>query len=325
MKNNNCIVFGLPGCEKLAELVCQKLNLEKGEVDVQVFSDGEFFCRPLASVRNKKVILLQSTCDPVNDNLMTLLITIDALKRASAQEINVLIPYYGYARQDRKTKGREPITAKLVADLLSVAGATRVMLMDVHSSQIQGFFNVPVDTLRATYLLVKEIKKNCNLQNLCIVSPDYGGIKRAREISDVLKVPLVIVDKKRPAPNMVQIENILGDVKNKDCVLVDDMIDTGNTIIKACDILKANGANKIIILATHGVFSGDAVKNFNLAYDKKHLDAIYVTNTINTVYEKPISGLKIVDLSAFFADLIEIYIKGAGSISGVYQKYRSLI
>ncbi|WP_391591549.1 Ribose-phosphate pyrophosphokinase [[Mycoplasma] cavipharyngis] len=323
--NNNFLIFGLQGCEKLTKLICEQFNVEPAPIEIRRFADGEIYCRPLISVRNKKVILLQSTYHPVNDNLMTLLITIDALKRASVREIDVIIPYYGYARQDRKSSGREPITAKLVANLLTVAGVDRVLLMDIHSNQIQGFFDIPVDTLQATYLLVEVLKQDCDLKNLCIVSPDYGGIKRAREISNILKVPLVIIDKRRPSPNTVQVENVLGDVIDKDCVLVDDIIDTGQTIINASKTLKSKGAKKIMVLATHGLFSYQNGDNFCDACEQNIIDRIYVTNTINNVYNLTIPKLKIVDLSKFYKKLIEIYINDHGSISSVYDEYRKKI
>lgn len=280
---NNFVIFGLPEASQLTNRICQILGIEKSAVEISRFADGEVFCKPLVPVRNKKVILVQSLVKPVNESLMTLLVAIDALKRASASEINLIIPYYAYARQDRKNHGREPITAKLVADLLSTAGATRMTTLDIHSDQIQGFFNFPVDTLKAYYVMLLKVIEKESINNLCVVSPDYGGVKRARKISELLNVPLAIIDKRRPKFNEVIVENILGDIKGKHCIIIDDMIDTGNTLYQGAKLLKKQGAAKVYGFATHGLFNDPATELFTEAYHKGIIEKIYVSDSVQDV------------------------------------------
>lgn len=317
----NWIVFGLSNGKHYAEKISETVGIELGEMNVSRFADGELLVKSKETVRGKDCLLIQSTSYPVNDNLMELLIGIDALKRASAQSIIVIIPYYGYARQDRKAKGREPITCKLVADFLVQAGATKVILIDIHSEQTQGFFNVPVDTLRATTILINEYKKNNKNENdFCIVAPDYGAVKKARDISEHLDVQLAIVDKRRPKPNVVEVSNVLGDVSNKACILIDDMIDTGGTVLSSAQLLKKNGATKVTIMATHGIFSNNAIEKFYKSIDENIIDEMYITDTI--IENKNIKHPKIhvIDLSEFLSEIINAQIKHT-SVSDVYVKY----
>jgi ribose-phosphate pyrophosphokinase len=314
-------IIGLSAAKTVTNSVCKHLGIKPLPVTISHFADGEILVRPEVPVRNCDVTVIQSLSKPVNENIMELLIAIDSLKRASAKSINVIIPYYAYARQDRKTLGREPITSKLIASLLEKTGASRVSTIDIHSEQTQGFFDIPVDTLRATFLTVNEAIKHLNLNNLVVVSPDYGGIKRARSIANNLNVPLAILDKRRPLPNQAEIVNILGNVTNKDCLISDDMVDTAGTLTAACKILKKNGAKSITISATHGILSEPAVKRLTNAVKSKMINSIYLTNTIELVNKHHIPKLHVVDVGGFLADIIRVYYSDSGSISEVYSQY----
>lgn len=313
--------MGLSGSKKLTESICKNLNIKPMDITISRFADGEIMVRPEQPVRNRRITIVQSLSKPVNEKIMELLIAIDALKRASAKEINVIIPYYAYARQDRKTLGREPITSKLLANLLEETGATRVAIVDVHSEQTQGFFEIPVDTLRATPLLINQAIKEFNLDNLTVVSPDYGGVKRARKIATSLGAPLAILDKRRPKPNQAEILNILGEVSGRDCLIADDMIDTAGTIVAACKVLKSKGAKTINIIATHGILSDPAVQRLTDAVDTEVISNIYLSNSIETVYECKVPSLHVVDLGGYLAKVIEVYYSETGSISKIYNMY----
>ncbi|MDR2823292.1 MAG: ribose-phosphate pyrophosphokinase [Mycoplasmataceae bacterium] len=319
--NKEIQVLGLSGAKKITESVCKHLKVKPLPVTISHFADGEIMVRPEVPVRNRHITIVQSLSKPVNENLMELLIAIDSLKRASAQAINVIIAYYAYARQDRKTQGREPITSKLVAMLLEKAGATRVAIVDIHSEQTQGFFDIPVDTLRATNITAREAVKKMNCQNLVVVSPDYGGVKRARSIASLLEVPLAILDKRRPTPNQAEITNVLGNVRGKDCLISDDMIDTAGTIVAACKVLKANGAKSITIAATHAILSEPAVERLQQAVNDKVVSDIYLTNSIESVYDHKIKNLHIVDLGKYLSEIIEVYYCDNLSISEIYNRY----
>jgi ribose-phosphate pyrophosphokinase len=321
MENKSINILGLSGAKKITESVCKHLHIKPLPATISHFADGEIMVRPEVPVRNKDITVIQSLSQPVNENLMELLITIDALKRASANAINVIIPYYAYARQDRKTLGREPITSKLVAMLLEKTGATRVSIVDIHSEQSQGFFEIPVDMLRATFLTVREAIKKVSTKNLVIVSPDYGGVKRARSIAATLNVPLAILDKRRPSPNHAEITNILGNVKGKDCIISDDMIDTAGTIVEACRVLKKNGAKHITITATHGILSDPACERLDKAVQDGTISDIYLTNTIESVYDREVDKLHIVDIGKYLAEIIKVYHVYGGSISKIYESY----
>ena len=262
---------------EFAKKVGDYLGMNVSDAKLNKFSDGEISVQITQSVRGQDVYIIQPTCAPTNDNLMELLIMVDALKRSSAKSINAVIPYYGYARQDRKAAPRVPITAKLVADILETAGISRVVTIDLHAAQIQGFFNIPADNLFGSILFANYIKSK-NLKNPIIASPDIGGVARARQYADKLGYDLVIVDKKREKANESQVMNIIGDVKGKDVILVDDMVDTAGTLVKAAEVLKEKGANSVMACCTHGVLSGPA-------YDRVAngvLDELVISDTIPT-------------------------------------------
>jgi ribose-phosphate pyrophosphokinase len=262
---------------EFATKVAEYLGMNVSTATLNKFSDGEISVQITESVRGSDVFIIQPTCAPANDNLMELLIMVDALKRSSAKSISAVIPYYGYARQDRKAAPRVPITAKLVADLLETAGISRVVTVDLHAAQIQGFFNIPADNLFGSILFANYIKSK-NLKNPIIASPDIGGVARARSYADKLGYDLVIVDKKREKANVSEVMNIIGDVKGKDVILVDDMIDTAGTIVKAAEVLKKKGANSVMACCTHGVLSGPAYERI----EKGELDELVIADTIPT-------------------------------------------
>jgi ribose-phosphate pyrophosphokinase len=257
--NNRMMVFSGSSNPALALKVAEYLNIELGQVEKKRFKNGEIYIRFIDSVRGADVFLMQTCCDPVNDNIMELLIMLDALKRASAGMINVVMPHYGYARQDKKSEGREPITAKLLADILQVAGMDRLIVADLHMATIQGFFDVPVDHITAIPIIAKYFKEK-DLKNAVVVSPDVGGVKRASIFSKQLGLPLAILDKRRPAHNIAQIEHIVGDIEGKDAIIFDDLIDTGGTLVEAINILLDHGAKKVYAAATHPIFSGQALE-----------------------------------------------------------------
>ena len=268
-------LFGGTSNPELTLEVCNYLEIEPGQIIAKTFSDGETQIDIGENVRGQDIFILQSTCPPVNDNLMQLLIIIDALKRASAKRITAVIPYYGYGRQDRKVRPRAPISAKLVADLITVAGAHRVVAMDLHAGQIQGYFNIPVDNIFAAPVILKYVQ-NESIEDLVIVSPDAGGVERARALAKRLEVSIAIIDKRRESPNVAQVMNIVGNVSGKNCFLLDDMVDTGGSLVKAAAALKDHGAKTVYACATHPVLSGDAVQKITTS----QIDRLIVTNTI---------------------------------------------
>jgi ribose-phosphate pyrophosphokinase len=263
---------------ELAKKICDRLERPLGVIESRRFSDGEIFVEIKENVRGRAVYVIQSTCAPVNDYLMELLIIMDALKRASAKEINIVTPYYGYARQDRKVSPRTPISAKLTADLLTTAGATRVVSVDLHAGQIQGFFNIPFDNLFALPLMQKHIEDNLMKpdEELIIVSPDAGGVERARALAKRFNCGVAIIDKRRMGPNVAKAMNIIGDVEGKTAIIVDDMIDTAGTLTEAANAVAAHGAKRVLATATHGVFSGPAIQRIQ---DSK-LERVIITDTI---------------------------------------------
>jgi ribose-phosphate pyrophosphokinase len=268
-------LFGGTSSPELTIEVCRYLAIEPGAISSKRFCDGETQVEVGENVRGRDVFILQSTCPPVNDHLMELLIIIDAMKRASAKRITAVIPYYGYGRQDRKVKPRVPISAKLVADLITVAGANRVVAMDLHAGQIQGYFNIPVDNIFAAPVLLKYIHANFN-DNLVIVAPDAGGVERARAFAKRLDAGLAIIDKRREAPNVAEAMNIIGEVEGKTAVILDDMVDTAGTLTQAASALSARGASAIHACCTHPVLSGPAVERI----EKSPIETLVVTNTI---------------------------------------------
>ncbi len=277
MAFENLMVFTGNANPKLADAVARHLGLPLGRATVGRFSDGEIMVEILENVRGKDVFVLQSTCSPTNDNLMELLVMVDALKRASAGRITAAIPYFGYARQDRRPRSsRVPITAKMVANMLSSVGTDRVMTMDLHSDQIQGFFDIPVDNIYGTPVLLEDMWKH-KYENTVIVSPDVGGVVRARAIAKrVDDADLVIIDKRRPKPNESQVMNVIGDVKDRTCLIVDDLVDTANTLCEAAHALKRQGAKKVVSYCVHPVLSGKAIERIS----NSALDELVVTDTI---------------------------------------------
>jgi ribose-phosphate pyrophosphokinase len=284
---------------ELAREITDYLGVPLGDMEVRRFKDGEIDLRIRETVRGAKVFVIQPTCSPANENLMELLVIIDALRRGSAKEIAAVIPYYGYARKDRKTQPREPITAKLVANLLTAAGANRVLTMDLHAGQIQGFFDIPVDNLRALPILAEYFNQK-GLKDPVIVSPDVGGVGRARELAHRLHCPLAIVDKRRPRPNVAEVMHIIGDVSGKKAIIIDDIIDTGGTIIQVVEALKAEGATEVFACCTHPVFSSPAIKGLEDA----ELSEVVVTNTIPIPPEKRTKNTVVLSVANIFGEAI---------------------
>lgn len=273
------------------------LDIALSPAVINRFSDGEINVKITESVRGKDIYIIQPTCKPTNDNLMELLIMVDAFKRSSAGNINAVIPYFGYARQDRKAAPRVPISAKLVANLLQSAGVNRVITMDLHAGQIQGFFDIPVDNLYGSIVFYDYIKAK-NLKNPIIASPDIGGVARARHFAEHLGLPLVIVDKKRERANESEVMNIIGDVRDKSVIMVDDIIDTAGTMVKAADVLKKNGAISVIALGTHAVFSGNAIEKI----ENGALDEVAVSNSIP--FENTSKKIKVLSVAPLFAEVM---------------------
>jgi len=267
---------------ELAKKVSDYLEIPLTETTVSSFSDGEIMVQIKENVRGSDAFVIQPTCTPVNHNLMEVLLIIDALKRASARRITAVMPYYGYARQDRKVQPRVPISAKLVANLIATAGANRVLSIDLHAGQIQGFFDIPVDHLYAAPVILDYLKKNNLVNNIIVVSPDAGGTERARTFAKKINAPLAIIDKRRDAPNVSKVMHVIGDVKDKDALIIDDMIDTGGTMIQAAQALKDNGAQRVFAACTHAVLSGPAIDRINNSV----LEEMIVTDTIPVYYKK---------------------------------------
>ncbi len=287
----------------LAEEICRHLNISLGEADVSRFPDGEIKVKIEESVRGEDVFIIQSTCPPANEYLMELLIMIDALRRASAGRITAVIPYYGYARQERKTQPREPITAKLVANLLVSAGANRVLTMDLHAGQIQGFFDIPVDQLEAVSILSNYFKEK-DLDKVVVVSPDVGGTARAREFAGYFKKPIAIIDKYRSSFDDVEMMHIVGRVKGKTAIIVDDIIDTAASVIRGSQALLNAGAEEVYICATHPVFAGPAKERIEKSFHDGQFKEVVVTNTIPVNKEKSLSGIKVLSVAEIFAEAI---------------------
>ena len=288
---------------ELAKEMADLLGLPLGEAKVSTFSDGEISVDIKETVRGCDVFLVQSTSSPVNNNLMELLIMIDACKRASAGRITAVIPYYGYARQDRKAKSRDPITAKLVADILTAAGADRVLTMDLHAAQIQGYFNIPVDHMLGSPILAKYFveKDYADKDDVVVVSPDLGSVSRARKFADKLNAPIAIIDKRRPKANVSEIMNIIGDIEGKRCILIDDMIDTAGTIANAANALKELGATSVVACCTHGVLSGPAFERINASA----IEELVMLNTIPLPERDDLHTFKSISVAPLFAEAIK--------------------
>jgi len=293
-------LFSLNSNRELAQEIAQKMGIELGKSSVQKFSDGEVQINIEESIRGCDVYVVQSTSAPVNEHLMELLIMCDALKRASAKTINIVMPYYGYARQDRKARAREPITAKLVANLLETAGATRLITLDLHAPQIQGFFDIPIDHLMGVPILSEYFREKAANNDIVIVSPDHGGVTRARKMAERLKAPIAIIDKRRPRPNVAEIMNIVGHIEGKTAILIDDIIDTAGTITLAANALVEHGATEVYACCTHAVLSGPAIERI----EKSAIKQLVVTNSIALSPEKKIEKIHALSVADLLAEAI---------------------
>ncbi|WP_096441188.1 ribose-phosphate diphosphokinase [Alteribacter populi] len=306
-------VFTLNSNPELAHEITKHIGIEMGKSSVSRFSDGEIQINIEESIRGCDTYVIQSTSSPANEHIMELLIMIDALKRASAKTINVVMPYYGYARQDRKARSREPITAKLVANLLETAGATRVIALDLHATQIQGFFDIPVDQLVGVPILADYFDSK-NFEDTVIVSPDHGGVIRARKMADRLKAPIAIIDKRRPKPNVAEVMNIVGNVEGKTAIIIDDIIDTAGTMTLAANALVENGATEVYACCTHPVLSGPAMERI----ENSKIKELVVTNTINLPEEKKTGKVTTLSVGELMAKAI-IHVHEQRSVSKLFD------
>ncbi len=298
----------------LSEEIAKILNIPLTKASIKKFSDEEIFVEVNENVRGQDIYVIQSTSKPANDNLIELLVCIDALKRASAKQITAVIPYFGYARQDRKPGPRTPITAKLVANLITTSGANRVLTIDLHAGQIQGFFDIPVDNLYAAPILLSDIKKNYAIENTVIVSPDVGGVVRARYVANRLNTNLAIVDKRREEKNVSEVLNIIGDVKEKDCILIDDIVDTAGTLTNAAEALLKVGANTVSAYVSHGVLSGPALKRIS----SSNLKEVVTTNTIAKISEEENKKIRRLSIAPLIAEAVK-RIDNYSSVSSLFN------
>ncbi len=313
---NEILVLSGTANPKLAEDVVKNMNLKLGDMEIRRFADGEVFVQVGESVRNKDVYVIQPTGRPSsNENWMELYCIIDALKRASAKRITAVIPYYGYSRQDRKNEPRVPITAKLVANLLTESGVGRVLSLDLHAAQIQGFFDIPVDHMQSKNIFLEKIRKDLDISNSIIVSPDIGGIGRARLIAKALKLDIAIIDKRRDRANECEVMNIIGDVKGKDAIIIDDIIDTGGTLIKSINALKQSGMRKIFVFITHAVCSGDVYERINAS----EIEKLYITDSLRVINERLGNKIEVISVAPAIADAIR-HIHTEMSISVLFDK-----
>ena len=301
--------------KKLSNKISKNLKNKLVNTSIRKFADGEIYIEINENIRGNSIFIIQSVSSPANDNLMELLLCIDALKRSSAKNITAVIPYFGYARQDRKVVPRTSISAKLVSNLITNAGADRVVTVDLHAGQIQGFFDIPVDNLFATPIFSKHIKKKIKSKNVICVAPDVGGVERARALGKKLDVGLAIVDKRRPSPGKSQVMNVIGNVKNKICILTDDIIDSGGTIVNAADALVKRGAKEVHVYATHGVFSGDAVKKIKNSKIKN----LVITDSIDSSDKlKKVRNIEVLSISILLAEAIK-RISNSTSVSDLFK------
>jgi len=299
----------------LSKNIAKYLKSKLVNSSIRNFSDGEIYVEINENIRGNSIFIIQSVSSPANDNLMELLLCIDALKRSSAKNITAVIPYFGYARQDRKIVPRTSISAKLVSNLITKAGADRIVTVDLHAGQIQGFFDIPVDNLFATPIFVRHIKKKIRTKNIICVAPDVGGTERARALGKLLNVGLAIVDKRRPKPGQSQVMNVIGDVKGKDCVIVDDIIDSGGTIVNAAKALKNRGAKDVYVYITHGVLSGDAIKKIKGSVIKN----LVITDTIdNSNKTKGTKNIEVLPISGLMGEAIK-RISNSTSVSDLFK------
>ena len=298
--NSNLKIFSGNANQPLAQQICRYLKIPLGKINLSVFSDGELYCQILENVRGKDVFIIQPTCSPVNSNLMELLVMIDAFKRSSASRITSVIPYYGYGRQDRKDKPRVPISSKLVADLLTAAGTDRILAMDLHAGQIQGFFDIPVDHLFAAPVLI-EYLKNQNIPDLTLVSPDAGGVERTRAFARRLNAALAIMDKRRTKPNEAEILHVIGKVTGRNIIIIDDMIDTAGTLLNTARALRRKKAKRIFACATHGVLSGPAIERLK----KSSVEEIVLTNTVPLDESKMLPNMTVLSVAELLGKAIQ--------------------
>ena len=299
----------------LSKNIAKYLKSKLVNSSIRNFSDGEIYVEINENIRGNSIFLIQSVSSPANDNLMELLLCIDALKRSSAKNITAVIPYFGYARQDRKVAPRTSISAKLVSNLITKAGADRVVTVDLHAGQIQGFFDIPVDNLFATPIFARHVKKKIKSKNLICVAPDVGGTERARALGKILNVGLAIVDKRRPKPGQSQVMNIIGDVKGKTCILVDDIIDSGGTIVNAANALKDRGAKEVYVYITHGVLSGEAVQKIK----KSVIKNLVITDTIDNISRvKGVKNIEVLSISSLMGEAIK-RISNSTSVSDLFR------
>lgn len=314
--NEKTVVFALTSSVELANEIVAQLGIPLGSCDVRHFADGEIMVELGESVRGKNVYIVQSTCNPVSSNLMEVLIAIDACKRASAAHIAVVMPYFGYARQDRKAKPRQPITSKLVADLIEKAGAHRIITMELHATQIQGFFNIPADDISAIGIIGNYFKTK-NMEDIVVVSPDHGGTTRARRMAEMLHAPIAIIDKRRPKPNVAEAMNLIGDVQGKKAILVDDIVDTAGTLVSGIDMLYAKGATEVYCSCVHGVLSGPAIERLKNSPIKEFI----CTNTIPQDDKKAeLSNMVVLSVGEILGQIIN-QIENNHSISEVLTKF----
>ncbi|HET7596568.1 MAG TPA: ribose-phosphate pyrophosphokinase [Burkholderiales bacterium] len=316
MALDRLMVFTGNAIRELAENVVSHLNIHLGRAKVGRFSDGEVMVEILENVRGKDVFVLQSLCAPTNDNLMELLVMVDALKRASAGRVTAAIPYMGYARQDRRpSSARVPITAKVVANMMTSAGVDRVLTMDLHSEQIQGFFDIPVDNIYSGPIMLGDVWKH-DYKNLVVVSPDVGGVVRARALAKRLEADLAIIDKRRPRPNVATVMNIIGEVESRTCVIVDDLVDTANTLCEAAQALKRHGAQRVLAYCTHAVLSGPAVERIS----KSAIDEVVVTDTIPLREDARSCGrIRVLSVASLFAETMR-RISAEDSVSSLFME-----
>ena len=299
----------------LSKKIAKYLKLKLVNSSIKKFADGEIYIEINENIRGNSIFIIQSISSPANDNLMELLLCIDALKRSSAKNITAVIPYFGYARQDRKVVPRTSISAKLVSNLITKAGADRVVTVDLHAGQVQGFFDIPVDNLFCTPIFARHVNKNINKKNIICVAPDVGGTERARALGKLLDVGLAIVDKRRPSPGKSQVMNVVGNVKNKTCVIVDDIIDTGGTIVNAAEALKNRGAKEVYVYITHGVLSGEAVKKIEKSIIKK----LVITDSIdNNERVKKARNIEVLSISNLMGEAIK-RISNSTSVSDLFK------
>jgi len=300
---------------KLCKDIARNLKLKLVNTNIKRFADDEIYVEINENIRGNTIFVIQSTSNPANDNLMELLICIDALKRSSAKNITAVIPYFGYARQDRKVVPRTAISAKLVSDLITNAGANRILSVDLHAGQIQGFFNIPVDNLFATPIFARHIKKNIKLNNLICVAPDVGGVERTRALSRRLNTSIAIIDKRRPSPGKSEVMNIVGDVKNKSCVIIDDIIDSGGTIVNAAKALKDKGAKEVYVYITHAVLSGSAIDKI----EKSQIKKLITTDTIDNLKKiKTSKRIEIISIAPMISEAMK-RISNSTSVSSLFK------